>query len=132
MRGPLPVTKNRYVVEMGGFSDDLRETDLGINQEEVFEVNIEEGMGAIVKKMDHDQVPLLYKSKFQLKYIDKSSPRDYKKSIGGRVLFPGCLEKNLENEINRGDDLILNTGYDNLSSSWVFKLWKKTKIYKNQ
>ncbi len=124
---PLPVTRKRYLTELGGRSDLLEEGEVGLHAEALISnTDLEPGESILIGSTEKDNggrssppTPLYKREVHEVKPLtDLDDSRLLAMTSEGEAI----LSPNDSLEIELGDEVVLNASIDRLSDDWINRL----------
>lgn len=126
---PLMITRGRYLTEVGGYSDSLKENQIGLYSEAIISnTNLSSGDRVILDPLQKNQSkgsqpePIFVKKAYVVETIgDYWDETTLMMSREGRAVLPIGESKDLE----EGDEIVLNSSINLIPKGWLTQFIKR-------
>ncbi len=127
---PLPVTRGKYLTEVGGHSDSLKGNQIGLHIEaikrntrlSVGDKIIVDSLQSGTKRGYSSSKPIFTKKTFFVKSIESYwDERTVSMSREGRAVLP----LDIECDLREGDEIVLNSAINLIPSGWLTRFIKR-------
>lgn len=121
---PLETLRGRYLAPLGGYSPELLPNEIGINKFALLKNTVLSPYldRVIISKLEGIAIlPLFMREQFIVIPLTEEYPEALSKSLSGEVVLPEEKINSLEVRLRTGDEVILNSVINDLSSNWAGK-----------